>query len=109
MLGCRHGAKNSLDRNYLYLARAQGLELRADTEVTAVMNLGNALDPTTGSSPDADTLRGVPAWVCSRRFPPHFRISDSIGPGIWTARPSGTMPGAQCARHHHPSCPSLSD
>jgi cholesterol oxidase len=39
MLGCRHGAKNSLDRNYLWLARAQGLELRADTEVTAVRPL----------------------------------------------------------------------
>jgi len=36
MLGCRHGAKNSLDRNYLWLARAQGLELQADTQVTAV-------------------------------------------------------------------------
>ncbi|HET6581922.1 MAG TPA: GMC family oxidoreductase [Nannocystaceae bacterium] len=39
MLGCRHGAKNSLDRNYLWLARAEGLELRADTEVTAVRPL----------------------------------------------------------------------
>jgi len=39
MLGCRHGAKNSLDRNYLWLAREQGLELRADTEVTAVRPL----------------------------------------------------------------------
>ncbi len=36
MLGCRHDAKNSLDKNYLYLARKAGAELLADTEVTAV-------------------------------------------------------------------------
>jgi cholesterol oxidase len=34
MTGCRHGAKNSLDKNYLYLARKRGLDLRSDTEVT---------------------------------------------------------------------------
>lgn len=36
MTGCRHGAKNTLDRNYLYLAERLGLELLAETEVTAV-------------------------------------------------------------------------
>ena len=36
MTGCRHGAKNTLDKNYLYLARKLGCELHADTEVTAI-------------------------------------------------------------------------
>jgi len=36
MLGCRFGAKNTLDKNYLHLARQKGLVLQADTEVTAV-------------------------------------------------------------------------
>jgi cholesterol oxidase len=36
MTGCRHGAKNSLDRNYLYLARKRGLTLHADSEVVEV-------------------------------------------------------------------------
>ncbi|MET0592079.1 MAG: GMC oxidoreductase [Polyangiaceae bacterium] len=36
MLGCRFGAKNSLDRNYLHLARAHGLEILAETEVDFV-------------------------------------------------------------------------
>jgi cholesterol oxidase len=36
MTGCRHGAKNSLDKNYLYLARQAGLTLHADTEVVDV-------------------------------------------------------------------------
>jgi cholesterol oxidase len=36
MTGCRHGAKNSLDKNYLYFARQLGLQLRADCEVVDV-------------------------------------------------------------------------
>lgn len=39
MTGCRHGAKNSLDKNYLYLARKHGLTLRADMEVVHVSPL----------------------------------------------------------------------
>jgi cholesterol oxidase len=39
MTGCRHDAKNSLDKNYLYLARKRGLRLHADTEVTHVRPL----------------------------------------------------------------------
>jgi len=34
--GCRVGAKNTLDRNYLYLAEARGADVLAETEVTAV-------------------------------------------------------------------------
>ena len=36
MVGCRHGAKNTLDRNYLWLAERRGLEIRAESEVVAV-------------------------------------------------------------------------
>lgn len=36
MTGCRFGAKNTLDKNYLYLARKRGLTLHADTEVVHV-------------------------------------------------------------------------
>ncbi len=39
MLGCRFGAKNTLDKNYLYFARNRGMHLEADTEVTAVRPL----------------------------------------------------------------------
>lgn len=39
MTGCRHDAKNSLDKNYLYLARKRGLKLHADTEVVDVQPL----------------------------------------------------------------------
>jgi cholesterol oxidase len=33
MVGCRHGAKNSLDRNYLYLAEAAGARVVAERRV----------------------------------------------------------------------------
>ena len=36
MLGCRHGAKNTLDRNYLYLAEQRGLQVHTEAEVTHV-------------------------------------------------------------------------
>jgi cholesterol oxidase len=36
MTGCRVGAKNTLDKNYLYLAEKRGAEVRAETEVTSV-------------------------------------------------------------------------
>jgi cholesterol oxidase len=39
MTGCRHGAKNTLDKNYLYFARKQGLKLQPDTEVVHVSPL----------------------------------------------------------------------
>jgi cholesterol oxidase len=36
MVGCRHGAKNTLDRNYLFLAERRGAVVQADSEVTWV-------------------------------------------------------------------------
>lgn len=39
MTGCRVGAKNTLDRNYLYLAERGGCRIQAETEVTGVKRL----------------------------------------------------------------------
>jgi cholesterol oxidase len=36
MIGCRHNAKNTLDKNYLHLAEKRGLIVHTDTEVRAV-------------------------------------------------------------------------
>ncbi len=42
MVGCRFGAKNTLDKNYLWLAEKRGLVIEADTEVTRVSPLDGA-------------------------------------------------------------------
>ncbi|MDP6908640.1 MAG: GMC family oxidoreductase N-terminal domain-containing protein, partial [Flavobacteriales bacterium] len=36
MVGCQHLAKNTLDKNYLFLAEKLGLQVRTETEVTAI-------------------------------------------------------------------------
>lgn len=51
MTGCRHGAKNTLDKNYLHLARRLGLSLHADTEVVNVV-------PRREGGYDVEALRG---------------------------------------------------
>lgn len=39
MTGCRHNAKNTLDKNYLYLAEKRGLEVRTEAEVVHIAPL----------------------------------------------------------------------
>ena len=39
MIGCPYGAKNTLDKNYLYLAEKLGVEIIPETEVTAIKPL----------------------------------------------------------------------
>jgi cholesterol oxidase len=41
MTGCRHNAKNTLDKNYLYLAQQLGAEIWAEKEVVDVRPLSN--------------------------------------------------------------------
>jgi cholesterol oxidase len=57
MLGCRFGAKNTLDKNYLWLAERRGLVIEPETEVTWVRPAG-ALDGKDGYVVEADQRRG---------------------------------------------------
>lgn len=41
MTGCRYNAKNTLDRNYLYLARKKGVKVIAESRVTRIKPVGN--------------------------------------------------------------------
>ncbi|MDD1633562.1 MAG: GMC oxidoreductase, partial [Methylococcaceae bacterium] len=53
-LGCRHGAKNTLDKNYLWLAERRGLAIEADTEARWVKPLpggGYEITALVGRSP----------------------------------------------------------
>ena len=51
MVGCRHGAKNTLDKNYLWLAEKRGLTIEADTEASWVR-------PLDGGGYQVDALQG---------------------------------------------------
>jgi len=46
MVGCRHNAKNTLDKNYLYLAEKKGARLLAETKVIDVRPLSGHADGT---------------------------------------------------------------
>lgn len=41
MTGCRHNAKNTLDKNYLYLAQQLGADIMAETLVKDIQPIGN--------------------------------------------------------------------
>jgi cholesterol oxidase len=47
MVGCRHNAKNTLDKNYLYLAESLGVKILSETKVVSLtpLNERGKLDP----------------------------------------------------------------
>ena len=48
MMGCRHGAKNTLDQNYLYLAEKHGAKVFPETQVVDVKPLDGIADGSRG-------------------------------------------------------------
>lgn len=63
MTGCRHNAKNSLDKNYLHLAMHLGAEVRAEQEVFDV----RPLDGTDGAAGYEVHFRKSTAWLFSKK------------------------------------------
>lgn len=61
MIGCKVGAKNTLDRNYLYLAEQRGAEVHAETEVTRIRPLADG-----GYHVDARVRRREPVTFQAR-------------------------------------------
>lgn len=57
MVGCRHNAKNTLDKNYLYLAEKRGAQVHAETKVVDIRPLGHAADGSQGYE-----VISEPAW-----------------------------------------------
>jgi len=90
MTGCRVGAKNTLDRNYLYLAERRGLTLKAETEVTAVR-------PRPGGGYDVEAQQGGRG----RTF--------SAGRVIFAGGVMGTMPLLLAMREDPRGLPGLSE
>jgi cholesterol oxidase len=59
MVGCRIGAKNSLDKNYLYLAEKRGAVVMPETKVTDIKPLGGSADGSEGYEVLARSTRGL--------------------------------------------------
>ncbi|GIV31731.1 MAG: cholesterol oxidase [Saprospiraceae bacterium] len=62
MTGCRHDAKNSLDKNYLHLAQLHGAIIKAEREVVDV----KPLDEGDGSTGYEVSYRKSTAWFSSK-------------------------------------------
>jgi cholesterol oxidase len=60
MVGCRHGAKNTLDQNYLYLAEKNGAKVFPETKVVDVKPLNGVADGSQGY--EVHTVNSL-AWI----------------------------------------------
>lgn len=63
MVGCRHGAKNTLLKNYLWFAEKRGAKIVADCEVTDIRPIGAA----DGSGGYRVTAQTPGAWLAKGR------------------------------------------
>jgi cholesterol oxidase len=63
MVGCRHGAKNTLVKNYLWFAEKLGVEIQPERQVTEIRPVG----PADGSEGYAVTSERSGAWMRKRR------------------------------------------
>jgi cholesterol oxidase len=82
MMGCRFGAKNTLDLGYLYLAEKHGARLFPEAQVVDVRTLSGAQDGSAGY--EVDTLKST-AWI--RKQPRRFTCRGVV----FAASSLGTM------------------
>jgi cholesterol oxidase len=82
MMGCRHGAKNSLDMNYLYLAEKHGGQVFPETRVVDVKPLNGRSDG--GDGYEVRTVRST-SWLNSK---PRRFTSQGL---VFSASSLGTM------------------
>lgn len=94
MTGCRYGAKNTLDKNYLWLAERQGLTLEAETEVTSVR-------PRDGGGYLVETRPSIDSSKPSRTF-----TADRV---VFAGGVMGTVPLLLKLREDPEALPNLSE
>lgn len=76
MVGCKHNAKNSLDKNYLYFAEKRGARIYAETKVVDVRPLNGKPD---GADGYAVTTERSTAWFAKQRR--RFRVRHVVFSG----------------------------
>ena len=87
MIGCRHGAKNTLRKNYLWFAERAGVTIMPERTVTDI----KPVNDTTGRAGYAITSVRSGAWV--KRDPrSSARAGLSSPPARWA--PTGSCSGA---------------
>jgi cholesterol oxidase len=82
MMGCRHGAKNTLDQNYLYLAEKHGAKVFAETRVVDVRPLDGMTDGNLGY--EVSTVKSTARF---NRLPKRFTCRSVV----FSASSLGTM------------------
>ena len=82
IMGCRYGAKNTLDLGYLYLAEKHGAQVFPESKVVNVKPLGGSSDGSAGY--EVHTVKST-AWI--RRQPRRFTCRGVI----FAASSLGTM------------------
>jgi len=93
MTGCRVGAKNTLDQNYLYLAERRGLTIVAETEVRAIR-------PRDGGGYSVD---------CRRSFSPHVGTVYTADRVVLSGGVMGTVPLLLAMKGKRDGLPRLSE
>ena len=96
MMGCRHGAKNTLDLNYLFLAEKRGVQIFAETKVVDVTPLAGT--PDGGAGYEVRTVKST-AWI--RRAAQRFTCRGVVFSGsalgtmelLFRLREKGSLPG----------------
>jgi cholesterol oxidase len=112
MMGCRFGAKNTLDLGYLYLAEKHGARVFPETQVVDVSPLAGVGDGSAGY--EVGTARST-AWI--RRHPQRLTCrgvvfaASSLGTMelLFHLRESGSLPAisAQLGKHVRTNSESL--
>ena len=112
IIGCRHGAKNSLDLTYLYLAEKLGAQVFPETKVVDVRPLAGAADGSAGY--EVCTVQST-AWF--RRGPRRFTCrsvvfaASSLGTMelLFRLREKGSLPAisAEVGKHVRTNSESL--
>lgn len=82
MMGCHHGAKNSLDQNYLYFTEKRGGKIFAETRVVDVAPLNGKADGSNGYE-----VRTVKSTAWFRKQPRRFTARGVV----FAASALGTM------------------
>ena len=104
IMGCRYGAKNTLDLNYLFLAEKHGAQIFPETKVVDVKPLGHLCDGRAGY--EVHTIKST-AWLRhhSQSFTSRAVVfaASSLGTMelLFRLRETGSLPAISGQLGHH--------